>query len=286
MKTTATSALSRGFSTVIVRPPCLAIALPLLACMSANASAASESPTSELAQVAQSNPPKSDTGKETPKQSQPPTAKKNEAKPAALEEVIVTGSRIPLPPDEGARDVKIYTRHDIDQSGTTTVSEFLNTLPDASLAINENGTQTLAGTTTVQLHGLPLGTTLLLLDGRRVNTSGATQPYHVSYFDLNTIPLTAVDRVELLSQGSSAVYGSDAIAGVVNVVLKKGFDGFEANTKYGSADEHHEVGADLAWGRRWDAGSVGVIGTYLTRTELPRYDRALTNDNNSGLSQR
>lgn len=98
--------------------------------MSANASVASYSPTSELAEVAQSNTTKSDTGKETPKQSQPPATKQKEAKPAALEEVLVTGSRIPLTAGEGAQGVKIYTREEIDQSGGTTLAEFLNTLPD------------------------------------------------------------------------------------------------------------------------------------------------------------
>src|ERR1700756_1207518 len=141
----------------------------------------------------------------------------------------------------------------------TTVSEFLNTLPDVSLSITENGFQTISGTTTVQLHGLPIGTTLILVNGRRVGTSGAAQTYGLTYFDLNTIPLAAIDRIELLSQGSSAVYGSDAIAGVVNVILKKDLNGFEANSKFGFASEHHEIGADLAWGHSWDKGSFGVI---------------------------
>jgi len=257
---------------------CLALALSWLASASANATDAAYGQVPAQAQATQ-NPPKSDTSGETPAKAQPLTTKPK-AEPQPLEELIVTGSRIPVAANEGPQNVKIYRRDDIDQSGTTTLAEFLNTLPDASLGINENGNQTLAGTTTVQLHGLPIGTTLVLLNGRRVNTSGATQPYGKTYFDLNTIPLAAIDRIELVSQGSSAVYGSDAIAGVVNVILKKGFDGFEANSKYGSADEHHELGADLAWGRRWDSGSLGVIGTYLTRTELPRYDRTLTNDNN------
>ena len=231
------------------------------------------------AQATQDQSPPTDEAT-TPTPSKPPSSAQAKFRSPGLEEIVVTGSRIPLPANEGPQDVKIYSRDQIDQSGGTTLAEFLNTLPDASLSINENGYQTLAGTTTVQLHGLPIGTTLVLLNGRRVNTSGASQPFGRTYFDLNTIPLAAIDRIELLSQGSSAVYGSDAIAGVVNVILKKDLDGFEANSKYGFASDHHEIGADFEWGRRWDKGSFGVIGSYLTRTELPGYDRALTNDNN------
>jgi iron complex outermembrane receptor protein len=197
-----------------------------------------------------------------------------------LEEVVVTGSRIPVIANETPPDAKIYTREQIDRSGGTTISEFLNTLPDVSLSITENGFQTLSGTTTVQLHGLPIGTTLILLNGRRVGTSGAGQLLGLTYFDLNTIPLAAVDRIELVSQGSSAVYGSDAIAGVINVILKQGYNGFAANSKYGSASAHHQEDADLTWGGRWDKGSLMLIGSYLTRTELPGYERTLTNDNN------
>src|ERR1700756_447014 len=138
----------------------------------------------------------------------------------------------------------------------TTVSEFLNTLPDVSLSITENGFQTISGTTTVQLHGLPIGTTLILVNGRRVGTSGAAQAYGLTYFDLNTIPLATIDRIELLSQGSSAVYGSDAIAGVINIILKNHFNGLEVNSKYGFASGTHQVEADITWGRNWDKGSV------------------------------
>ncbi|MGO8974873.1 MAG: TonB-dependent receptor plug domain-containing protein [Steroidobacteraceae bacterium] len=201
-------------------------------------------------------------------------------RPVGLEEVVVTGSRIPLPANDVSPDVKIYSRDQIDQSGVTSIADFLNTLPEVSLAITENGFQTLSGTTTVQLHGLPIGTTLVLLDGRRVGTSGAAQGYGLTYFDLNTIPLAAIDRIEVVSQGSSAVYGSDAIAGVVNFILKKDFNGIDTTIRYGFASGTHEEGADFAWGQSGENGSLSVIASYLNRTELPGYDRALTNDNN------
>src|SRR5262249_12510766 len=152
------------------------------------------------------------------------------------------------------QEVKIYTREQIDQSGGTTLAEFIDTLPDVSLSIKEDGFQTLSGTTTVQLHGLPVGTTLILINGHRVETSGAAQAYGLTYFDLNSIPLAAVERIELLAQGSSAVYGSDAIAGVINIILKSRFSGLEANGQYGFAAGTHQQQADFTWGKAGNKG--------------------------------
>jgi len=190
-----------------------------------------------------------------------------------LEEVVVTGSRIPVVATAGPQDVKIYTLEMIEQSGQTTVTDFLNTLPDVSISINENGFQTFQGSTTIQLHGLPLGTTLILINGRRVQSSGGT---FGTFFDLNSIPLVAVDRIEVVSEGSSAIYGSDAIAGVVNIILKKDLSGFEASGKYGAADGFDEWDGSLAWGAHWDKGSLSIIGSVQTRRELSGSERALT----------
>jgi iron complex outermembrane receptor protein len=202
----------------------------------------------------------------------------SEKKADQLEEIVVTGSRLKIKVNEGPQEVKVYTREQIDQSGQTTVADFLNTLPDVSVAIGENGFQTFAGGTTVQLHGLPVGTTLVLLDGRRLETSGS-QGRSGDFFDLNNIPLSAVERIDVVADGSSAVYGSDAIAGVVNIILKKDFDGFEAKARYGGAAGTHEWDNDLAWGKRWDSGSFSIIGSYQSRSELDVSARELTQSN-------
>ena len=196
----------------------------------------------------------------------------------ATDEVVITGTRIPQNADESPEDVKVYTRDRIDRSGGTTLAEFLNTLPDVSLSITENGFQTPGASTTVRLHGLPIGTTLVLVNGRRVENSGVGQLSGLTYFDLNTIPLAAIDRIELVSQGSSAIYGSDAIAGVMNIILKNRFNGFEVNSKYGFASGTHQDDADLTWGSNWDKGSFMAVATYQTRTALTATDRALTSD--------
>ncbi|WP_129778439.1 TonB-dependent receptor [Peristeroidobacter soli] len=191
---------------------------------------------------------------------------------AQLQEIVVTGSRIARAA-EGPQDVKRYSRAQIEQSGQTTLADFFNTLPEVSVARTENGYTSLGGATTVQLRGLPLGTTLVLVDGRRVVTSGAQGG---TYFDLNNIPLAAVERVEILAQGSSAIYGSDAIAGVVNIALKEHLDGFEGHLRYGAANDTDEQFADLGWGRTWERGNLSVIGSYQTRSTLTADEREVT----------
>src|SRR6266853_1479311 len=198
-------------------------------------------------------------------------------KPVVLEEVVVTGSRIPTRTTEGPQDVKIYTREKIEQSGQATVSDFLNTLPEISTAVGQSTYQTNLGGTTVKLRGLPFGTTLVLINGRRVQTSG-TQASG-DFFDLSNIPLAAVERIEVIADGSSAVYGSDAIAGVVNIILKQNFDGLEADAKYGGASGTSDSSGSLAWGKHWEQGSVSVIGSYEARSELDTSERAITRSN-------
>jgi iron complex outermembrane recepter protein len=136
-----------------------------------------------------------------------------------LEEVVVTGSHIARPPSDGALDVRVYSAQQIARSGRTTVADFINTLPSVSIAVQEQANvQHPGGGTTVRLRGLPVGTTLLLIDGRRVETSGTQSGSN--FFDLNNIPLAAIERIEVLASGASAIDGSDASAGVVNLRLK------------------------------------------------------------------
>jgi iron complex outermembrane receptor protein len=198
---------------------------------------------------------------------------------AELEEIVVTGSRLLRSATDGPQEVMIYTNEQIEQSGQNSIADFLNTIPSVSLSTGENGFQTLGGASTVSLRGLPVGTTLVLINGRRVEVTGAASVYGNEFFDLNTIPLAAVERLEIVADGSSAVYGSDAIAGVVNIILKKNFDGLEASVKRSWATGTDESDANLAFGKRWDKGSISVIGSYQTRGDLNTSERALTASN-------
>jgi iron complex outermembrane receptor protein len=179
-----------------------------------------------------------------------------------LQVVVVTGSRIPTAAGQQTLPVLSYTREDIQNSGQSTIGDFLNTLPDVSTSSNGSLQLGLSGAQAVQLHGLPLGTTLALLDGRRLDlTIGG-------YFDLSHIPLAAVERIEILPVGASAIYGADGLGGAVNTILRKDFDGFELNVALDHADDVNNPEADVAWGKSWERGSISVIGSYQDTGEL------------------
>jgi iron complex outermembrane receptor protein len=196
-----------------------------------------------------------------------------------LEQVTVTGSRLPDEHGASLQDVKVYDRAAIVQSGQGTLPDFLGTLPMVSVSFGENALQFNAtGATTVQLRGMPVGSTLILIDGRRVETSGLAGGS--DFFDLNSIPLSAVERVDVLSGGSSAIYGSDAIAGVINIFLKKDIRGVSANAEYGWANNLNEKKADVSAGHVWDNGSISLVSNYQRRGELTTTERPLTKNNN------
>jgi len=202
--------------------------------------------------------------------------------PVPLDEVMITGSRLSRgPAPEGAVPVRAYNREVMERSGQTTVADFLNTLPEVSVGTPENG-GVFSGQTTVQLRGLPQGTTLTLLNGRRLENGGGTA-FYGGYFDLNNIPAVALERIEIVPQGSSAVYGSDALAGVVNFILKKDFEGLQATAHYGAASGVNEKAIDFAWGHHNERASFSLIGTYYTRTELEGREREVASSDAFGL---
>jgi iron complex outermembrane receptor protein len=195
---------------------------------------------------------------------------KKKKREEGLEEIVVTGSRIPTVAGNQVQPVRSYTREDIEVSGQTTIGDFLNTLPDVSYFTNSSIQLGVSGLQTVQLHGLPIGTTLTLLDGRRLedNING--------FFDLSNIPLAAVEKMEILPVGASAVYGADALGGAVNFILRKNFNGFEANASLDHASGVNNPSANLAWGKSWERGSISLIGTYQEFGELLGAQRAPT----------
>src|SRR5262249_46085446 len=147
-----------------------------------------------------------------------------------LEPVMVTGSRLVPATEQTAQDVRIYDRRRIEASSQSTVTDFLATLPEVSLNSQES---TFIGTS-VRLRGARGGSALSLINGRRTQAvTGSAAPF--GFFDLNTIPLSMVERIEVLPTGSSAIYGGEALAGVVNVVLRSNFSGAEAGVGYKSA---------------------------------------------------
>lgn len=148
----------------------------------------------------------------------------------AVEEIVVTGSRIRQPNLVTTSPVTQVTGEDIDVAGVTRVEDLLNSLPQAFAAQNSSVSNGSTGTATVDLRGLGAARTLVLIDGRRLPfgtpLQGGVSP------DLNQIPGQLIERVEVLTGGASAVYGSDALSGVVNFIMRKDFEGIEVDAQY------------------------------------------------------
>jgi outer membrane receptor protein involved in Fe transport len=150
------------------------------------------------------------------------------AQETTVDAVVVTGSRIPQPNLVGTSPVTQVTSEDIATAGVTKVEDLINSLPQAFAAQNSTVSNGASGTATVDLRGLGSVRTLVLIDGRRMPYGSPNDPAA----DLNQIPGAMVERVEVLTGGASAVYGSDAIAGVVNFIMKKDFEGVQIDAQY------------------------------------------------------
>jgi iron complex outermembrane receptor protein len=143
-----------------------------------------------------------------------------------LEKVTITGSWLRRTDSETPAPVQVLTREQIARSGAASLQEVLQKLPANNAGtFNEGTTVDSYGAATVSLRGLGPGSTLVLVNGRRVAPFGFTGK--ASFVDINQIPVGAIERVEVLLDGASAIYGSDAIAGVVNVILRRSFNGID-----------------------------------------------------------
>jgi iron complex outermembrane receptor protein len=159
-----------------------------------------------------------------------------QAAPETLERVEITGSNIRRIASETASPVQTLSRQDIEKSGRASVAELLQTLSvDNQGSVPKNfGAGFASGGSGLSLRGLGAASTLVLLNGRRIAPFGLADDGQKVFSDLNLIPLDAVERIEILKDGGSAIYGSDAIAGVVNVILRRDFQGLTTNVSYGT----------------------------------------------------
>ena len=157
------------------------------------------------------------------------------------EKIEVTGSNIKRVDQEGPSPVTVIRREDIQRSAGQNLVDVLNTLPVANLGSSsetrQSGNSFAPGTSQISLRGLGAQTTLVLLNGRRVANYGFAQNVNEAFVDLNSIPVSAIERIEILKEGASAIYGSDAIAGVVNIILRKDFTGVEISGGLGTSQE-------------------------------------------------
>lgn len=193
------------------------------------------------------------------------------------EAIIVTGSRIGRPDLEASSPVTVVSGEALQLAGKTSVEDYLRDIPQAVSAIGSNTNNGNAGAATVDLRNLGEERTLVLVDGKRF------VPYDSNgIVDLNMIPGALVERVEVLTGGASSVYGSDAIAGVVNFILKSDFAGIEGDTQLGITEEGDgfdrsfsmTVGGNFADGR----GNVVINGTYTKTDAVNQGARAFSSN--------
>ena len=198
--------------------------------------------------------------------------------------IEVTGSNIRRTDVETALPVQVITREDIERGGSTTVAELMSKLSANLLPFNDQlsiGSQLVPlarpGQSTVNLRGIGDGSTLVLINGRRV----ANYAFDGGAVDVNSIPIAAIDRVEILKDGASAIYGTDAISGVVNFILRKDYSGVEmsgygAVTGQGGGDQHQATIAAGFGDLGKDRFNVFATLNYQKEEALPAASREFT----------
>lgn len=199
-----------------------------------------------------------------------------EAQEAGVDQnvIIVTGSRIARPDLEASSPVSVVSSEQLQLASKPGVEEFLRNLPQAVSGLGSNNNNGNEGTATVNLRNLGEERTLVLVDGKRF------VPYDSQgIVDLNMIPAALVERVEVVTGGASAVYGSDAIAGVVNFIMKKDFQGIEGDAQYGISkrgDGRHYDFSLTGGLNLGDRGNIVVNGTYSKQAKVTQGARSFS----------
>lgn len=198
-----------------------------------------------------------------------------------LDKFVVTGSYIPTTETAFSAGISPVVRIDskvIDESGMTNTAELLQKITvsnGGSVPISNNATGFTPAASSISLRGLGAEATLVLINGRRVASYPVGNGGTTAFVDLNSIPLAAVDTIEVLKDGASAIYGADAVAGVVNIKLKRGVDGTTAMVTYGNTTnkDSGEFNASIITGAQTDKASAMVGFNYSKKNAIFNSDR-------------
>lgn len=190
-----------------------------------------------------------------------------------VEAIVVTGSRIAVRDTTGSSPIVTVSGDALEEIGTGTIETYLNSLPQLSPSLTKtNNNPTAGGAAFLDLRQLGASRGLTLVDGKRLvpgSSSGAV--------DVSILPSAVIDRVEIITGGASAVYGSDAISGVVNFILKDDFEGVEVSTQYGISDysDGEEIQHNLLVGGDFDEGRghITFAASYLDRNAIAQTER-------------
>jgi len=197
-----------------------------------------------------------------------------------LEEFVVTGSRIKTIDLESVAPVLTMERSQIKASGATQITDLIRKMPVTSGAAESGQPRSFAGDGgQANLRGTGVGGTLVLVNGRRMVPYAFSTGGGDNFVDLNAIPIGAIERIEVLKNGGSAIYGSDALAGVINFILRKDYEGGEVHTFYETTTGGDNIatwGADLTWGKVTDRSNLMVMANYSRRDQLMMRDRSFS----------
>ena len=202
---------------------------------------------------------------------------------AAVERIAVTGSRIQRQDMETASPVTVIDAATIKAEGFTSVDQMLQVQTSmAGAAVGSSTNNGADGVAQVDLRGMGSQRTLVLLNGRRMVNSGSGAD---SAVDLNSIPVAMIARVEILKDGASAVYGSDAIAGVVNIITKKDFEGFQIDVTGGMTDKSDGENGEISalYGFNTEKGNYTIGAAYSERRGVIQSDRDFTDPGSSSF---
>lgn len=202
----------------------------------------------------------------------PTIAQVAQDEPTTLATVEVTGSHLRRVEQETAQPLLVLDREQLLQTGLSNAGEILQQLPQHGSDLNSDYNNGGNGETRVDLRNLGAVRTLVLLNGHRyVNSLDGA-------IDVGSIPLPIVERIEVLTDGASAIYGSDAIAGVVNIITRDSYDGVESNLYYASSEhgDGQRRAADITWGRSGARGGVVVNLSFVDQQPIWAGDRAIS----------
>jgi len=196
-----------------------------------------------------------------------------------IERIEVTGSHIKRQDMEGPSPVTSLSQEDIQKTGVTDLISLFTKLPisgQGTFSTQANSSDDTAnGGSSVSLRGLGADSTLILINGRRVSVSPFAKGIDTAFVDINNIPLSAIKRVDILKDGASATYGSDAVAGVINIVLRDDVDGAELSAKMGTTADGggEEQSVNLVFGNNTDKSNHTFVLEYFNRDEVLYSDR-------------
>lgn len=188
-----------------------------------------------------------------------------------IEEVVVTGSLIRRKDFETASPVQTVGRKEISDTGAFQMQDIFKGITANSGSQTSNRQNALQGLSQFSLRGLGIGSTLTLINGRRAGLAPITDSSGQLFTDSNQYPVNMIERIEVLTDGASSTYGSEAVAGVVNIYTRDDFEGFEISVE-GRSASNESISLGSAFGAQGDRGGIAIFANYYTQDGNVRGD--------------